>query len=51
MGIEKTWGYLKNKFYRQGDALADPTARYFETVAAGLQLFAVVAPSVYYHDQ
>ncbi len=51
MGIERTWEYLKNEFDREGDGLPDPTAKYFETIGAGPQLFAVVDQSVYYHDQ
>ncbi len=50
-GIERTWDYLKNEFDRQGDGLPDPTARYFETMGVGPQLFAVADHSVYYHDQ
>lgn len=50
MGVERTWEYLKNEFNRQGDALADPTAKYFETIGPGPQLFAVIVPFVYYHD-
>ncbi|CAM4841177.1 unnamed protein product [Rotaria magnacalcarata] len=51
MGIERTWDYLKNEFDREGNGLSDPTARYFETIGPGPQLFAVVYPSIYYHDQ
>ncbi|CAF3647705.1 unnamed protein product [Rotaria socialis] len=51
MGIERTWDYLKNEFDRDGNGLSDPTARYFETIGPGPQLFAFVYPSVYYHDQ
>ncbi|CAF3695544.1 unnamed protein product [Rotaria sp. Silwood1] len=51
MGIERTWDYLKHEFDREGNGLPDPTARYFETIGPGPQLFAVVTPSVYYHDQ
>jgi hypothetical protein len=50
LGIERTWDYLKDEFGRQGDGLPDSTAKYFETVGPGPQLFAVVASSVYYHD-
>ncbi len=51
MGIERTWEYLKSEFDREGDGLSDPTAKYFETIGQGPQLFAVVENSVYYHDQ
>ncbi len=51
LGIERTWDYLKNEFDREGDGLPDCTAKYFETIGPGPQLFAVIAPSVYYHDQ
>lgn len=51
-GVERTWEYLKAEFDRQGDGLADPTAKYFETTTCGPQLFAVDgSSSVYYHDQ
>ena len=50
-GIERTWEYLKHEFDREGDGLPDSTAKYFETLGAGPQLFAVVDNSVYYHDQ
>ena len=50
-GIERTWKYLKNEFDREGDGLPDPTAKYFETIGPGPQLFAVVISSVYYHDE
>ncbi len=51
MGVERTWDYLKTEFERQGDGLSDPTARYFETIGPGPQLFAVDSSYIYYHDQ
>ena len=50
-GVERTWEYLKHEFDREGDGLPDPTAKYFETLGPGPQLFAVANNSVYYHDQ
>jgi hypothetical protein len=29
----------------------DSTARYFETIGPGPELFAIIASAVYYHDQ
>ncbi len=51
MGVERTWNYLKMEFERQGNGLSDSTARYFETIGPGPQLFAVDSSYVYYHDQ
>lgn len=50
MGVERTWEYLKNEFDRQGQGLTDPAVRYFEGIGPGPKLFAVIATSVYYHD-
>lgn len=49
--MERTWEYLKNQFDRHSEGLPDPTAQYFETMGQGPQLFAVIYPDVYYHDQ
>ena len=49
MGVERTWDYLKNEFYRDGDGLQGSGVRYFETITAGPQLFAVRTPHVFYH--
>lgn len=51
IGVERTWEYLKNEFDRQGEGLQDPTAKYFETIGQGPQLFAVTDQAVFYHDQ
>jgi hypothetical protein len=51
MGVERTWVYLKSELEREGDGLSNPTARYFETIGPGPQLFAVDSSHVYYHDQ
>ncbi|CAF1550109.1 unnamed protein product [Adineta ricciae] len=48
-GVERTWEYLKKEFNRQSDGL--PGARYYETMGAGPQLFAVLDNEVYYHDE
>ncbi len=49
LGVERTWEYLKQEFYRQSDGL--PDAKYYETIGPGPQLFAVVGDTVYYHDE
>ncbi|CAF1026565.1 unnamed protein product [Adineta steineri] len=51
MGIERTWDYLKVEFDREGGGLLESTAKYFETIGPGPQLFAVADHSAYYHDQ
>ncbi len=48
-GVERTWEYLKQEFDRHSDGL--PVAKYYETIGAGPQLFAVVGDLVYYHDE
>ena len=51
-GLERSWEYLKREFNRQGEGLPDPSAKYFETITCGPQLFAVTgSSSVFYHDQ
>ncbi|CAF1207553.1 unnamed protein product [Adineta steineri] len=49
LGVERTWEYLKQEFNRNSDGL--PNAKYYETMGAGPQLFAVVGDTVYYHDE
>jgi hypothetical protein len=49
VGVERTWEYLKEEFDRHSDGLSD--AKYYETMGAGPQLFAVVGDTVYYHDK
>ena len=49
-GVEREWDHLKAQFEREGDGLPNPTARYFETISCGPQLFAVDPSQVYYHD-
>jgi len=50
MGVERTWDYLKTEFERHSDGLSNPTAKYFETIGPGPELFAVDSLYVYYHD-
>ena len=50
MGVERTWDYIKAEFKREGDGLPSTTARYFEVIGPGPQLFAVDSLRVYYHD-
>ena len=47
--VERTWEYLTQEFDRHSEGL--PNARYFETMGAGPQLFAVVNERVYYHHE
>ena len=47
-GVERSWEYLKQEFYRDSDGL--PNAKYYETIGPGPQLFAVVGDFVYYHN-
>ena len=49
IGVERTWEYLKQEFNRHSDGLSD--AKYYETMGAGPQLFAIVGDTVYYHDE
>lgn len=46
-GVERSWEYLKQEFYRHSDGLAN--AKYYETIGPGPQLFAVADNLVYYH--
>ena len=50
LGVERTSDELKKEFNRTGEELTEPSARYFETIGVGPQLFGVVQSSVFYHD-
>ena len=51
-GVQRSWNYLKLEFDRHSGGLADPEARYFQTLYVGPRLFAVDTQNkVYYHDR
>ena len=47
-GVERTGEYLQREFNRDGEPL--PGAKYYETIGAGPQVFAVANGQVYYYQ-